>query len=69
MVGWTPIWPPPVKPASVQRRKPRFIAAGFAISMLFADVLNRVDVRSQVVEVMDAEFGKAEEGDSVIGAE
>jgi len=37
-----------------------FVAAGFAISMLFADVLNRTDIKQHVIEVMDDELKTAE---------
>lgn len=33
-----------------------FVAAGFAISMLFADVLARADVTDQLLEARDAPF-------------
>jgi len=38
-----------------------FVAAGFAISMLFADMLNRTDIKGQVLDILDDEMEKEKE--------
>eukprot|EP00729_Bicosta_minor_P005064 gene5064-26938_t len=45
-----------------------FIAAGFAISMLFADVLNRTNIKDQILDVMDEEIEKNKQDNPMLAA-
>jgi hypothetical protein len=42
--------------------------AGFAISMLFADVLNRTNIKDQILDVMDEEIANSQEDNPMLAA-
>eukprot|EP00040_Diaphanoeca_grandis_P025144 m.138934 g.138934 ORF g.138934 m.138934 type:complete len:508 (-) comp30025_c0_seq3:144-1667(-) len=44
-----------------------FVAAGFAISMLFADILNRTDIKDSIMEVIDEEFNGSSDNPMLAG--